>query len=93
MSGFQVDCPFCGLRLRPVNGLLHLALAPRLAFHLWEAHPYETRILQLHLERPPDEWPLIEDYGVVRHTCAGPLAHPELIDAIEDCAACQGVPA
>jgi len=62
-AGWTIRCPFCHRVLLPTDGLLHLALAPRLAYHLWDAHPYETRILQLHLERPSDEWPLLAAEG------------------------------
>lgn len=60
MTGWSLRCPFCWRLLLPEDALLHLTLAPRMAHHLWDAHPFETRILQLHLERPPTEWPVLE---------------------------------
>jgi hypothetical protein len=57
VSGWSVRCPFCWRQLLPTAGLLHLLLAPRLAYHLWDEHPYEAAILRLHLAKPPAEWP------------------------------------
>jgi hypothetical protein len=57
MTGWRVRCPFCWRQLLPLDGLLHLALAPRLAYHLWDEHPYEAAILRAHLLQPPSEWP------------------------------------
>lgn len=59
LVGWTVSCPFCFRRVLPTDGLFHLAIAPRLAYHLWDEHPYEARILQLHLADPSDEWPEI----------------------------------
>jgi len=59
MTGYTLRCPFCWRLLLPTDGLLHLALAPRLVYHLWDSHPYEAAILRLHLVNPPDEWPEI----------------------------------
>ena len=55
--GFSVCCPFCLRAVLPDDGLLHLLLAPRLAYHLWDEHPYEAAILLLHLQHPPARWP------------------------------------
>jgi hypothetical protein len=58
LPGYSLRCPMCHRVVLPEDGLLHLLLAPRLAFHLWDEHPYEAAILRLHLERPPDAWPV-----------------------------------
>lgn len=60
MTGYTLDCPVCGRRVLPEQGLLHLALAPRLAYHLWDEHQYEAAILRLHLNHPPAAWPELE---------------------------------
>ena len=48
-------CPVCGtLHIRGVplwRGSWALAVAPRMAGHLWAAHPYEATVLLLCLER------------------------------------------
>lgn len=59
-GGWSVRCPFCHRLLLPIGGLLHLALAPRLAYHLFDEHLYEAAILRIHLNRPPDRWPELE---------------------------------
>ncbi len=61
MTGFSVVCPICDRPILPESGLLHLLLAPRLAYHLFEEHPYEAAIIRLHLNRPPEEWPEAEE--------------------------------
>lgn len=58
--GFSVCCPVCTRPMLPHIGYLHLALAPRLAYHLWDRHPYEAAILKLWLNNPPDAWPVLE---------------------------------
>jgi hypothetical protein len=60
MNGFSLNCPVCLKPTLPEVGLLHLALALRWAYHLFNAHPYEAHVLRLHLNQPPDEWPVIE---------------------------------
>lgn len=59
--GWTVRCPFCWRLVLPEDSSLHYVLAPRLSYHLWDAHPAETAILRLHLERPPAEWPEISE--------------------------------
>ena len=61
MPGWTLVCPVCWRTILPIDGLLHLALAPRLAWHLWDEHVYEANVLLMHLMRPPDEWPVLED--------------------------------
>jgi len=61
MLGWNLRCPVCWRLLLPTDGLLALVLAPRLAYHLWDRHPYEAAILRLHLNRPPDEWLVLEE--------------------------------
>lgn len=61
MSGFSLWCPVCLRPILPERGLLHLALAPRWAWHMKSEHEYEAAILRLHLNRPPDEWPVVEE--------------------------------
>ena len=58
--GYNVLCPFCWRQLLPADGLLHLALAPRLAYHLFDEHQYEAAILRLHLNRPPSAFVELE---------------------------------
>ena len=60
IAGWALVCPVCQIPILPAGGLLHLAVAPRFAWHLWDAHPYETRILLLHLAQPPVEWPVVD---------------------------------
>jgi hypothetical protein len=55
--GWSLRCPFCWRLLLPTDASLHFALAPRLAFHMWQEHPADTAILRLHLGRPPANWP------------------------------------
>jgi hypothetical protein len=61
MTGWTVWCPICGWRVSPTDGSLIFEVAPRLAFHLWDAHPFEAAILRLFLNHPPAEWPVIDD--------------------------------
>lgn len=56
-AGWQLRCPVCWRQVLPLDGSLHYLLAPRLAYHLWDAHPAEAAILRLHLFRPPAQWP------------------------------------
>ena len=58
---WDVRCPFCWRLVLPSDeASLYYVLAPRLAFHLYDEHPYEATTLRLRLENPPTEWPVIE---------------------------------
>ena len=59
--GWTVVRPFCWRRLLPTNSLIHLLLAPRFVWRLWDEHPHEAAILRLHLQSPPTEWPEVVD--------------------------------
>lgn len=62
MTAWNVRCPFCWRLLLPSDDAsLHYVLAPRLAHHMYDAHPYEATTLCLALEHPPAEWPVIEE--------------------------------
>jgi hypothetical protein len=59
--GWSLRCPVCWRLVLPADGSLHFAVAPRLSWHLWSDHPFETRLLLLHLSNPPREWPELID--------------------------------
>lgn len=59
-AGFSIVCPVCARWVLPLDGLLHLQIAPRLAQHLFEEHEYEAHIIRLALNHPPAEWPVID---------------------------------
>lgn len=59
MTGWTLRCPVCHRVVLPEEAPLHVTVAPRLAYHLRDAHPYEADILRLHLNHPPAEWPEI----------------------------------